>query len=514
MAFAAVGLPLLLMTTACAQPGSAREPQATASFAPDLTQFHDQQLAFGPCAPYATTLANEALFANERFDCARMQVPLDYADPDGPRAEIALLRMKARGERIGSLVVNPGGPGGSGMSHTATMAPTLDPTPIAERFDIVGFDPRGVGATRPRVDCFTSAEDDRGDGFNGTLVPEDVPDAQAAEAIAQRCGDSAGGEQALVHIGTRETVQDLDVLRAVLGDQQLTFLGYSYGTELGAVYAETFPHNLRAMLLDGAIDPELSGVEFTVSQAAGSQRAFDGMAAQCTSGTDCPLGTDPARAVEAYHALLRPLQDNPVPTTDGRGLTYEDAVTGVFAGLYSEALWPMVVRGLAQVADGRGDILLAMHDLYAQRGPDGHYGNMLESFRSIRCMDWSRRTPAEQADQLRQVREAAPIMDDGTPVTESYHECAAWPEPPSRTGPFVTGDVDVPPILVTSVTGDPATPHQGGINLARTLGGTLLTVDGAQHGIALLGQSQCVDQIATDYLIDLTLPPADARCEQ
>ncbi len=115
MAFAAVGLPLLLLTTACAQPGSAREPQATASFAPDLTQFHDQQLAFEPCAPYATTLANEALFANERFDCARMQVPLDYADPDGPRAEIALLRMKARGERIGSLVVNPGGPGGSGM---------------------------------------------------------------------------------------------------------------------------------------------------------------------------------------------------------------------------------------------------------------------------------------------------------------------------------------------------------------------------------------------------------------
>ncbi|MBK1787141.1 alpha/beta hydrolase [Prauserella cavernicola] len=513
MALAAVGLPLLLVATACGQPDPAGEPEATASSAPDLTQFHDQQLTFEPCAPYATTAADEALFANDRFDCARMQVPLDYDDPDGPRAEIALLRMKAKGERIGSLVVNPGGPGGSGMSHTATMAPTWDPMAIGERFDIVGFDPRGVGATTPRVDCFTNAEDDRGEGFNGTLLPEDVPDAQAAEEIAQRCADSAGGEQALVNIGTRDTVQDLDVLRAALGDEQLSFLGYSYGTELGAVYAESFPDNVRAMLLDGAVDPELSDAEFTVSQAVGIQGAFDAMAAQCASTPDCPLGTDPARAVEAYHALLRPLQDNPLPTTDGRGLTYESAATGVFSGLYSEKLFPVVLRGLTEAADGRGDLLLALHDQYAQRGSDGRHGSLIEAFRSIRCMDWERRTPADQADLLRQVREASPIMDDGNPVSESYHECAAWPEPPSRTGPFITGDVDVPPILVTSVTDDPATPHQGGINMARILDGTLLTVDGAQHGAALLGQSPCVDQIATDYLIDLTLPPAEARCD-
>jgi pimeloyl-ACP methyl ester carboxylesterase len=512
MTLAAVGLPLLL-ATACAQPGPAGEPQAPALPAPDLTQFHDQQLAFEPCAPYATTLTDKALFANERLECARLPVPLDYADPEGPRAEIAVMRMKAKGERIGSLVTNPGGPGGSGLNQVATTGPSWDQMPIADRFDIVSFDPRGVGATTPQVDCFTDAEDDRGDGFNGTLVPEDVVDEQAARTIAQRCADSVGGTQALVHIGTRETVQDLDVLRAVLGDEQLTFLGYSYGTELGAVYAETFPHNLRAMLLDGAVDPELSGAEFTVSQAAGIQGAFDAMAAQCTSAPDCPLGSDAARAVEAYHALLRPLQDDPLPTTDGRGLSYESAATGVFAGLYAEALWPIVLRGLSEVADGRGDILLALHDLYAQRGADGGHGSLIEAFRSIRCMDWPRHTPTEQADQLREVREASPIMNDGMPITESVHECAAWPEPPSRTGPFVTGDVDVPPILVTSVTGDPATPHQGGINMARTLGGTLLTVEGAQHGIALFGQSPCVDQIATDYLIDLTLPPADARCD-
>ncbi|ANY05661.1 hypothetical protein AFB00_04355 [Pseudonocardia sp. HH130630-07] len=497
------------MAAACGQPGPAAAPDAPA---PDLTRFHDQQVAFGPCAPYATDPAGRAAFANDRFDCARVEVPLDYADPDGPRAQVALLRMKARGERIGSLVVNPGGPGGSGMNHVATSGPAWDGTPIGERFDVIGFDPRGVGATTPRVDCFTDAEDDRDEGFNGTLVPEDVPDERAAGAIAERCADSAGGAQALAHIGTRETVQDMDVLRAVLGDEQLSFLGYSYGTELGAVYAETFPDRVRAMLLDGAVDPELSPVEFTVSQAKGIQGAFDGMVAQCTGAPDCPLGTDPARAVEAYHALLRPLQDEPLPTADGRGLSYEDAVTGVFSGMYAEFLWPAVVQGLRDAAAGRGDGLLALHDIYAQRGPDGHYGGLIESFRAIRCMDWPRRTPAEQADLLQQVRAAAPMMDDGRPVTETQHECAAWPEPPSRTGPFITGDVDVPPVLVTSVTGDPATPHQGGISMARVLGGTLLTVDGAQHGSALIGLSPCVDRIATDYLVDLALPPADARC--
>jgi pimeloyl-ACP methyl ester carboxylesterase len=507
---AAVGLPLALLATACA--GPTPTDTAAATQAADLAQFHDQQIAWEPCAPYATTGAEAEKYANPRFDCGRVQVPLDYAEPDGPRGEVALLRAKATGERIGSMLINPGGPGGSGMEFAATMSPIWDDMPVGQRFDVVGFDPRGVGATVPAVDCFTDAEADAGESFDGTLTPEDVPDEQAARDVEQRCAASAGGADALAHIGTRETVQDLDVLRAVLGDEKLTFFGGSYGTELGAQYAETFPDRVRAMVLDGAVDPTLTPVEFTLSQATGIQGAFDAMAAQCATSPDCPLGTDPAQAVEAYQALLRPLQQNPLPTADGRGLTYDDAVTGVFSGMYSQLLWPVVVKGLSEVASGRGDVLQALDDSYAGRGADGVYGDLLESFRAIRCMDWPRRTPAEQADLSTRVREAAPIMDDGTPVVETVHECAAWPEPPSRTGSFLTGGVDLPPILVTSVTRDPATPHQGGIEMARLLGGTLLTVDGAQHGSALIGQSPCVDQAANDYLVNLTVPPPDTRC--
>jgi pimeloyl-ACP methyl ester carboxylesterase len=483
--------------------------------APELAQFYDQQLEFGPCAPYATTAADDEYFADERFECTRVQVPLDYTEPDGARGEVALLRIPAAGEKIGSLLVNPGGPGGSGMNMVAALAtqnPLWTEGPIGQRFDVVGFDPRGVGASIPRVDCFTDAEDDRGEGFIGGLDVEDVADDQQARLVAQRCAESAGGERALASIGTRETAQDLDVLRAVLGDEQLSYLGYSYGTELGAIYAETFPDKVRAMVLDGAVDPDVSVVESRLIQAQGSQQSFDRLAAECAATPDCPLGTDPARATEAFHAIVRPLLERPVPTADGRGLDYDDAIMGVLAGIRGEVTRPMVIQGLTEVAAGRGDVLQGLRDLFTQRGPDGRHSNSIDGVIAIRCMDWPRRTPAEQTDLSHQVRELAPFLDDGRPVEQSVHECAAWPEPPSRSEPWVSGGVDLPPTLTVSVTGDPATPHQGGINLARVLGGSLLTVEGEQHGIALLGQSACVDAIVTTYLIDLQTPPDDARC--
>jgi hypothetical protein len=204
--------------------------------------------------------------------------------------------------------------------------------------------------------------------------------------------------------------------------------------------------------------------------------------------------------------------DRPVPTTDGRELAYEDAMTAVTSGLYAEAQWPTVIAGLAEVAAGRGDVLMGMRDSYSGRGPDGRYNDLLDANVAIRCMDNPRRTPAENTELARGIYAAAPFLDAGRPLAESHHECEAWPEPPTRPEPWLTGDVDVPPTLTVSVTGDPATPYQGGVNLARALGGSLLTVEGAQHGISLLGQSECVDGIVTTYLIDLRTPPDDARC--
>ena len=500
----------LALLAACATPATAAVPDTRPWPPPELAQFYGQEIVFEPCAPYATTPTDEELFADERFDCARVQVPLDYADPAGTRGEVALLRVKASGDRIGSLLVNPGGPGASGMNYAALLGSFWDSGSLQGRFDVIGFDPRGVGASNPGLDCYSDAEYDSGEAPSGTLPG--VTDEQATVEVAQRCMDGSGGATALTSVGTSEVVQDMDVLRAVLGDEKLSYFGASYGSELGAMYAEKFPQNVRAIAIDGAAHPELGAAERLIASYTGYQEAFTGLATACAAGPDCPLGSDPGRAMESFHALVRPLQDRPVPTADGRGLTYEDAVTGVLVGLRIEAQWPTIVTGLDELAAGRGDVLLGLRDSIYGRGPDGRYVYDADRLLAISCMDRPRRTPAEQTDLARQLVAATPLLDTGRPVAERHDECSAWPEPASRPEPWLTGGVDVPPTLIVSVTGDPATPHAGGVAMARLLGSSLLTVEGNQHGVALLGQSECVDDIVSDYLINLRTPPADARC--
>jgi pimeloyl-ACP methyl ester carboxylesterase len=304
----------------------------------------------------------------------------------------------------------------------------------------------------------------------------------------------------------------MDVMRAALGDEKLSYLGYSHGTELSAMYAEAVPAERASHRARRPVDPELTAAEFWLSQYTGFQTAFEGMATACAAIADCPLGTDPERATEAFHAIVRPLLDRPAPTADGRGLTYDDAVAGVMANLYSDTGFPVAITGLTELAAGRGDTLQASRDQFLFRDDRGRYGVDPDSNVVIRCMDNARRTPAEQAELTQKIYDVAPFLDSGRPASEMHSECEAWPEQPSRPEPWITGDVDVPPTLTISVTGDPATPHQGGINLARTLKGSLLTVDAAQHGVALNGISECVDVIVSDYLINLKTPPADARC--
>ncbi|ANZ39907.1 hypothetical protein BBK82_31575 [Lentzea guizhouensis] len=506
-----VGAALLVLVGACTTPSPPVPPPP-----PDLTEFHDQRIAFEPCGPFATTATDEKLFANKRLDCARVQVPVDYDNPGGARGQVAVLRIPASGNRIGSLFVNPGGPGGSGMNFVAAMAaskPLWTEGTLGQRFDVIGFDPRGVGASLPHLDCFTDAEDDeRVTGLDSVLDQDSAAGEEQAREIVRRCAASAGGEDALTSVGTRETARDMDVLRAVLGDDELTYLGYSYGTELGGVYAEAFPEKVRALVLDGAISPGKTPIEMTIAQAAAGQESFTRLAQECAKAPDCPLGTDPARATERFQALTRPLADRPAPTTDGRGLSHADAVIAALAGMRAEALSPRFIKGLTELAAGRGDILLSLRDQITGREPDGRYNGTLDSFLAIRCMDWPRRTPAEQTDVLRRIREAAPVVDDGTPVEQSHHVCAAWPKPPSRTGPWLSGGADLPPTLTVSTTGDVATPHQAGVELAEALGGSLLTVEGDQHGVSLVGGNACIDDTVLAYLVELKTPPEGTRC--
>ncbi|HZS19627.1 MAG TPA: alpha/beta hydrolase, partial [Pseudonocardiaceae bacterium] len=377
----------------------------------------------------------------------------------------------------------------------------------------IGFDPRGVGASKPAVRCFTPTERDA-DRLDVEVdtSPAGVERIQRKEKdYDNKCAERSGGTTLLANVGTRDAARDIDILRAALGDQKLTYLGYSYGTDLGTAYAEQFPHNVRALVLDGAIDPAQNQEQRQLGQAAGFQHAFDTFAAWCTAQPDCPLGHDPAKTTAAYRALVLPLIDHPVPLSDGRKLSYDDAQTGTIQALYDTQLWAPLARGLRELSGGQARILMLLADLYYGRQPDGSYTYELDAFNAVNCVDDKSITdPAEALKISEEAIAAAPFEDDGHGPSPALDDCAFWPVP--NTGNPHTPHVDgLTPVLVISVTGDPATPYQSGVNLAHELGARLLTVEGTQHTAALQGIT-CVDDIVTRYLTDLALPADTARC--
>ncbi|MBB5921026.1 pimeloyl-ACP methyl ester carboxylesterase [Actinoalloteichus hoggarensis] len=500
----------LVLLTGCAPASPPPDPNSDTGT--DLGAYLGQELDWGGCEETATNTADAELFANPALECASVEVPLDYGDPEGEKARIALLRLAASGEAEGSLLIDPGGPGGSGTSFVASTVSLWQAGPVAERFDIVGFDPRGTGSSTPALDCYTDEEYDAGDVPRFGAV-YDVTSSEEAVELAERCADGSGGVANLVNAGSTNVVRDMDVIRAVLGDDELTYLGYSYGSELGAMYAAAYPEKVRAIVLDGAVSPDLTASEFRLSSFTGVQARFDDLAAFCAESPDCVLGADPAAANDRLHEIVRPLIETPAPTADGRAVSVWDVYLGITGGLYSERRWPEIISALTALDAGQADEMLALRDASHARTPDGAYGLDLDTNIAVRCMDSPRLTPEEQTAFARQVGDVAPMFDLDVFTAGIYHsECEAWPAPPTREEPWLADVGDLPDTLVVSVTGDPATPHEGGIAMARALGGSLLTVDGRQHGAYLLGGSECVDDVVDAYLLDLESPPADARC--
>ncbi|GJF09344.1 protease [Mycolicibacterium cyprinidarum] len=448
-------------------------------------------------------------------ECGMLSVPVDWDNGDSPEsgiAQIAMIRFKATGEKIGSLVINPGGPGESGVQAAASMAETMPPT-VRQRFDLVGFDPRGVANSTPALWCNSDADNDRLRADNVVeYTPEGVAHIESeTKEFIQRCVDKMGKEF-LANIGTASVVKDLDAIRAALGDDKLTYLGYSYGTRIGASYAEAYPQHVRAMILDGAIDPNADPVEADIRQAEAFQKAFDDYAADCAKDSDCPLGTDPAKAVDVYRSLVDPLVENPLPTKDPRGLSYNDAVVGTILPLYSPDLWRHLTQGLQEITEGKGDTMLTLSDLYMGRDSKGRYTNATDARVAINCVDKPAITDRSTlVEQDRRIREAAPFLNYGEFTgLAPMSTCALWPVPPT-SGPHEIKAAGLPPILVVSTTNDPATPYEAGVDLARQLGGTLLTFEGTQHTVVFHGNT-CVDDIATRYLVDVTVPPPGTRC--
>jgi pimeloyl-ACP methyl ester carboxylesterase len=445
-------------------------------------------------------------------ECGLLSVPVDYSKPDGDVAQIAMIRFKATGDKIGSLVVNPGGPGESGVEAAASMAPTL-PQSVRERFDLVGFDPRGVANSTPAAWCNSDADNDRLRADPTVEYTQEGVDHIEKEnkEFVQRCVDKMG-KDFLANLGTANVAKDLEAIRANLGDDKLTYLGYSYGTRIGALYAEAYPDKVRAMILDGAVDPNADQIEEEIRQAAAFQKAFDNYAADCAQSPDCPLGTDPAKAVDVYKSLVEPLVKDPAKTKDPRGLSYSDAIVGTILPLYSPNLWRHLTQALSELRDGTGDTMLAMADLYMGRDAKGHYNNSTDVRVAVNCMDKPHITDrAKVVDEDRRAREAAPFLSYGEFTgLAPLDTCAFWPVP-------ATGDQHelkvsgLPPVLVVSTTNDPATPYKAGVDLAQQLGGTLLTFEGTQHTVVFQGNS-CVDDIAARYLVDVTVPPPNTRC--
>jgi pimeloyl-ACP methyl ester carboxylesterase len=479
-------------------------------------KFTAQKLAWGGCAPYATDDFSRSSFQDKHYDCARLTVPLDYAKPDGVTITVAVLRHKASdpAQRIGSLVVNPGGPGASGMSAVASSVEDNTTAVVVRRFDMVGFDPRGVGASTPRISCRTAAEQDadRADDVASDTSPAGLVKQQAdAKAYAAQCAQrTTHGDAMLANVGTRDVVRDLDVLRSALGEQKLTYLGYSYGTEIGSRYAEEFPGKVRAMVLDGALDPQQGEVDSLIAQSGGFQSVFDQFAKFCVQRSDCPLGHDAGAATQAYQDLIRPLISKKLPAGD-RKLSFADAVTGTTAALYSERQWNMLDAALGMMRQGNGELMVDLADSYYGRDDEGAYSGMTGDYLAVRCVDNTRVADRATIDAAhRRMLALAPILAGGTPDMDELDTCADWPVPATSKAhlPEVRG---LAPTLVISTTGDPATPYQAGVNLARDLKGRLLTYQGEQHTVFLEGNA-CVDKAASDYLTAGTLPPDGTRC--
>ncbi|HEX3790735.1 MAG TPA: alpha/beta hydrolase [Pseudonocardiaceae bacterium] len=496
----------------------AGQPLAEGRVPAGLGSYYAQDLHWGSCGfGYATDQDSEAAFSQPgvTIQCARLTVPLDYAHPDGVTASLGLLRVPAtdQSHRIGSLVMNPGGPGESGMESAVGLARQITGSRLAGRFDLVGFDPRGVGASFPEIHCLTDAEQDA----VRLEVPLDDPKKEAAREqadnsrYAEECGQHTG-DDVLANIGTRDVAKDLDVLRAALGDAKLTYLGFSYGTMIGTAYAEDFPGNVRAMVLDGAVDPAQSADAASDAQGDGFTQAFQDFATWCAKQSHCALGTDPDKAQDRLDGLSDPLKTTPLWVTGTRRLSYSDVGTAVDAALYSRTEWTVLNKGLLDLTNGDGTTLLGLADGYLQRDPNGHYSNSQDAFTAIRCVDYP---PVKSLAVLTQDEQnydrANGIDPKDDPYVPVLDTCSYWPVPNTST-PHLPSVPGLPPVLVVSTTHDPATPYDSGVHLAKDLDGELLTFDGTQHTAYLDGNS-CVDKWGTNYLLNLAAVPAGTTCK-
>ena len=463
-----------------------------------LAEYYAQRLDWQPCDTY--------------FQCARLLVPFDYARPAWRRFSLPVVRLPAADPagRIGALVINPGGPGGSGVQYALSARSGEFTAAVLRRFDIVGFDPRGVGGSVPALRCMSGPQLDK------YFATDDAPATAAqfaavvsvSKLYAAQCARNAA--DLLPYVGTVSVAKDLDVLRAALSEPALTYLGKSYGTAVGDSYAQQFPHRVRALVLDGAVDPALSGLQVDVAQAEGFESAFGQFAAWCTGQSGCPFGQGPAASAVA--GLLARANRQPLTNlVDNQPANGAMLLNGIAAALYLRQEWPVLKSALSQgLTAGDGTVLVELANLLMERNANGTYSNLSDVELSVDCVDrpWPRSLAAWRAAAAA-ASKAAPLF--GAPIVWGSLPCAYWPVPPV---PLTTGGraAGTPPVLVVGDLHDPATPYPWARALAADLAsGVLLGWDGEGHTSYMQGSS-CVDDYVDAYLINLKVPASGTVC--
>ncbi|MFD5461510.1 alpha/beta hydrolase [Kitasatospora sp. NPDC127059] len=469
-----------------------------------LAPYYGQRPAWQPC--------------DGGFECATFRVPMDYDRPGDGDLTLSAARAAALpgdpggANRSGSLLLNPGGPGGSAIEYLEAVAGTYDRT-VRTRYDLVGLDPRGVGRSNPvsclngeRMDAFTAAD----------LAPGDQRAIDALVAVdrefADGCRRQAG--PALGHLSTVEAARDMDVLRALLGDERLNFVGKSYGTFLGATYAGLFPSRVGRVVLDGAMDPALDSVTGNRTQAGGFETAWAAFAGDCAKREDCPLGRTEQQVGDRLTALFATVHAQPLPTTDhGRRLTEAQATTGVVQAMYAEFLWPKLRTALTDAEAGDGTGLLKLSDAYYGREADGSYPNLMFANTAVNCLDLPApfRSPEDVQRAVPDFEKASPHF--GRDMAWMALTCAYWPVRATGAAHTIRA-AGAAPIVVVGTTRDPATPYDWARSLAGQLeSGRLLTYDGDGH-TAYGGRSACVDGAVNRFLLTGEAPEQGKRCDR
>jgi len=477
-------------------------PPATENAPEGLEQFYGQDVEWGACEGSRVVTV----------ECADITVPLDYDNPEDGSIEISAMKMAASGQPQGSLFVNPGGPGASGkeMAENAAFYFSSD---LRAHYDIIGFDPRGVGDSSP-IDCMP-------DDQLGELLDKSYPDTDEGERDALRdsriiidsCLDGSG--DLLPFVSTVNAAKDMDIMRAAIGESQFDYLGFSYGTHLGGQYADLFPDKVGRMVLDGAVDPAVSSLDSSYFQAVGFEQALDAYIESCLDDADCPLsGSDVEEAKQELQEVIEATEDNPLPTAYGSrevgpGVFY----TGIATTLYSEDTWSFLTEGLSlAIEQGDGSFILMFNDLMIGRDTEsGEFAdNSLEARWAINCIDF----PAVVDEDL--IEENDVRLHEDAPTFAPYFEggdslCGEWPFTADEVpGPFVAEGSN--PIIVIGTKGDPATPYQSSVNLAEQLAnGSLLTWEGEGH-TAYGSAGPCIDDAVDSFFINGAVPEDGLTC--